>query len=74
MVIRILRNIISNFVSLNCCYLLPMSYSSTDTFLLRNSQMDGEVVSSKSIGCVCDLTIKKLLLFFFFFFLFYMKF
>ena len=27
-------NIISNYVSLNYCYLLPMSYSSTDTFLL----------------------------------------
>ena len=40
-------------------YLLPMSYSSTDTSSYNNIEMEGEVMGSKTTECLCNLLIKK---------------
>ena len=37
----------------------PMSYSSTSTSFSHNNGMEGEVMSSRPIGWVCKLLIKK---------------
>jgi hypothetical protein len=36
---------------------LPMSYSSTSTSSFYNNGMKGEVLGSRLIGCVCNLSI-----------------
>jgi hypothetical protein len=36
-----------------------MSYSSTGTTFSHNNGVEGEVVGSRSTGCMCNLPIKK---------------
>jgi hypothetical protein len=38
---------------------LSMSYSSTGTSSSHNNGMEGEVLGSRLVGCVCNLPIKK---------------
>ena len=32
---------------------MPMGYSSTNTFFFQNNGMEGEVIGSRPIRCVC---------------------
>ena len=37
----------------------PMSYSSSGTSSFHNYGIEGEVIGSRTTGCMCNLTIKK---------------
>ena len=50
-------------VTIHFSYLIlyfPMSYSSSGTSSFHNYGIEDEVVGSRTTGCMCNLTIKKL--------------